>query len=274
MSAENVHILKTKVQRWAEAITAAHGDSVAAIIAVGEQLKRAKADCSHGEWGELTGRTTGKPLLPFSFQTAHRFQTIAANAALSNVAHGRHLPASWRTLAALASLDPDDIEAAIADGAIHPEMERKDAESLVAKLKRPPPQTEIPFLQPQPEASPPAATPSALDQAPAAEPAIAAQHEAAKQVANDKLQELVDLKQQAAAAREANAAADRDDTMLAWFRVGVDVSVALEGALMRIDWARGHHPQARIGTTQLEKIKASVQQLQQFIEEIEHASNH
>lgn len=133
----NVSQLKTKVQRWADDINAAYGDSVSAIVAVGEKLKRAKADCSHGEWGELTGRTTGKPLLPFSFQTAHRLQSIADNAALSNVAHVRHLPTSWGTLAVLASLDPDDIEAAIADGTINSEMERKDAEALKLRINGP-----------------------------------------------------------------------------------------------------------------------------------------
>lgn len=133
----NVTELKTRVQRWADDITSAYGDGVAAIIAVGEKLKQAKADCSHGEWGELTGDTTGKPLLPFSPRTARRLKSIAANAALSNRAHGPDLPASWRTLAVLASLDADDIKAAIADGDIHPDMERKDAEALKVRINGP-----------------------------------------------------------------------------------------------------------------------------------------
>jgi hypothetical protein len=131
----NVTALKTKVELWAERITNAYGESVAAIIEVGRQLVVAKQDCGYGGWGELTGRTTGKMLLPFSFQTAARFMAIANNAAIADVAHGRHLPASWRTLAVLASLDADDIEAAIADGTIHPEMERKDAEALKAGIE-------------------------------------------------------------------------------------------------------------------------------------------
>jgi hypothetical protein len=131
----NVTTLKTKVELWAERITNAYGDSVSAIIEVGRQLVVARRECGDGGWGELTGRTTGKTLLPFGDRTAHRLKAIAENPALSNVTHGSHLPASWRTLAVLASLDPDDIEAAIADGTIHPEMERKDAEALKAGIE-------------------------------------------------------------------------------------------------------------------------------------------
>jgi hypothetical protein len=146
VSMHNVAQLKTKVQRWAEEITSTYGASVAAIIAVGDKLIQAKAECSPGEWGELTGETTGKPLLPFSARTARRLKAIASNAAFSNRAHAPDLPASWYTLAVLASLDPDDIEAAIADGVIHPEMERKDAEALKARITghRPAPPPPVP----------------------------------------------------------------------------------------------------------------------------------
>jgi hypothetical protein len=131
MNKSNVTPFIGKVQKWAKRITSAYGDSVQAIIEVGRELQLAKKDCNHGEWGELTGQTTGKPLLPFSYQTAHRLKSIAKNTALSNIAHGRYLPASWRTLAILASLSPGEIEAAIADGTIHPDMQRKDAQRLV-----------------------------------------------------------------------------------------------------------------------------------------------
>jgi hypothetical protein len=130
----NVTTLKTKVELWAERITNAYGDSVSAIIEVGRQLVQAKQDCQ-GSWGELTGETTGKPLLPFGYRTARRIMAIANNAAISNRTHVSDLPASWGTLAILASLPADDIEAAIADGAIHPEMERKDAEALKASIE-------------------------------------------------------------------------------------------------------------------------------------------
>jgi hypothetical protein len=127
------------VQRWADRITEAYGESVDAIIEVGRQLVRAKAECSHGEWGELTGETTGKPLLPFSPRTAQMFKSIAENSALSNPHHGADLPVSWRTLSVLASLEPEDIEFAIEHGAIHQDMNRKDAIELKKQLQPPKP---------------------------------------------------------------------------------------------------------------------------------------
>ena len=133
MNNSKVIQLKTKVQRWAEKITSTYGDSVQAIIEVGRQLQQAKAECSHGEWGELTGRTTGNPMLPFSYTAAWRLISIANNPALANVAHVQHLPASWGTLAMLANLDADDIEAAIAAGDIHPGMERQAAATRRAR---------------------------------------------------------------------------------------------------------------------------------------------
>jgi hypothetical protein len=56
-------------------------------------------NCTHGEWGELTGRDGGKRLLPFSDRTVRAYMTIAKNPAFSNGQHVAHLPASWGTLA-------------------------------------------------------------------------------------------------------------------------------------------------------------------------------
>lgn len=70
----NISKFKNKVQLWAEKITDAHSNCVQAIIEVGKLLNQAKADCNHGEWGELTGETTGKPMLPFSHRTERSFR--------------------------------------------------------------------------------------------------------------------------------------------------------------------------------------------------------
>jgi hypothetical protein len=43
--------------------------------------------------------------LPFSRQTAFRLMSIAGGSRLTNVAHGQHLPPSWRTLYELTKLD-------------------------------------------------------------------------------------------------------------------------------------------------------------------------
>jgi hypothetical protein len=147
MTTATVHHIQPRVERWAERIREAHGQSVAAILQVGHELLQAKAECSHGEWGELTGETTGQSLLPFSFQTARRYMQIAKHPALSNRAHVRDLPASWGTLAILARLEDTTIEALIHQGRIHPELKRKDAEDLVRRIL---PEDDAPARKQQP----------------------------------------------------------------------------------------------------------------------------
>lgn len=220
MSKDNVVALKSKVQRWAERITAAYGDSVQAIVEVGRQLAQAKAECSHGEWGELTGQTTGKSLLPFTYRTAQRLKAIANNAALSNAAHAPHLPASWYTLAILASLDPDDIERAIADGAIRPEMERNEVESLKARLA---PLKPWQVIKPLPFAP--------VDVGHMADPPMTSEQQAKLDAVRtefgDKLREIGVLQQGAAARREENAWHNRHDPHTRGLALGVELVVGL-----------------------------------------------
>lgn len=117
---------------WATRIGKAHADSVAAIIRTGADLLEAKAALAHGEWGRLTGQTTGKPMLPFGRMTAQRLMMIAEHIALSNSTHVCYLPMSYSTLATLTALPSPIVEQYIADGVIHPELDRKTAEQLVA----------------------------------------------------------------------------------------------------------------------------------------------
>lgn len=127
----NVYAIENaRLNRWADKIRTAHGQSVAGIVEVGRLLLEAKADCSHGEWGELTGRDGGKGLLPFNYRTAHRYMAIANNPTISNVTHVSHLPASWGTLAELAAIPSQILGELIASGAVHPSLERQDAIAL------------------------------------------------------------------------------------------------------------------------------------------------
>lgn len=126
---------------WAERITAAYSDSVAAIIRTGAELIAAKADPEigrHGNWGTLTGETTGKPMLPFGPRSAQCFMAIAAHRWVSNPNHGSDLPASWRTLYEMTKLSAGECDAYRAAGRIHPDMQRADAVALVAEAKAPP----------------------------------------------------------------------------------------------------------------------------------------
>ena len=69
----NIIQLERKTERWANRIREAHSKTVESIIETGRLLIEAKADCDHGEWGEITGETTGKPLLPFGWDNARRY---------------------------------------------------------------------------------------------------------------------------------------------------------------------------------------------------------
>jgi hypothetical protein len=66
---------------------------------------------------------------------AERLMQIARHPVLSNSAHAPILPLSWMTLYTLAKLPPNVLEGFIADGAIYPKLERKEAERLVRKAR-------------------------------------------------------------------------------------------------------------------------------------------
>src|SRR5574343_2069232 len=146
MSATQVTQLPTALtaEYWAKRIGQAHADSVAASIRMGTELIEAKAALPHGEWGRLTGQTTGAPLLPFAHRTAQRLMQIAEHSALANASHVTHVPPSWGTLAVLAALPVEVVEQHLANGVIHAEIERATATHLVYEwnvaqpAKRPP----------------------------------------------------------------------------------------------------------------------------------------
>jgi len=107
--------------RWAERIAAAWQASLAGIFEAGRLLIAAKADLGHGEFEQMI-----ETELPFKPSTAQRLMIIARDQRLSNPAHGQLFPPSWRTLYELTKLPDEEFEAKIADGSIHPEMQRKD----------------------------------------------------------------------------------------------------------------------------------------------------
>lgn len=145
----NIIQLERKPERWAQRIRDAHSKTVESIIQTGRLLLEAKADCDHGEWGEITGETTGQSLLPFAWRTAQRYMDIARHSFLSNPTHGSDLPASWRTLYELSQLPPIDLEEDLKAGRIHPDMTRADAIALRQPALPPkaPPATQAEVIQ-------------------------------------------------------------------------------------------------------------------------------
>jgi hypothetical protein len=122
-------------EHWAPLVAADWRASVAAIVATGRRLQEARRACRQGEYLRLFSdhRQPCDGHLLFSSRTGQRLVEIAKNPVLADPSHGSHLPASWRTLAELARVKPKPLLAALQDGRVHPEMERRQAEALVAK---------------------------------------------------------------------------------------------------------------------------------------------
>ena len=91
----------------------------------GRLLIAAKEKLKPGEFLEMTVRD-----LPFTERTAQRLMAIARDERLTerltDATHGSLLPRSWRTLYELTRLTPEQFTAAISDGVIKPDMERRD----------------------------------------------------------------------------------------------------------------------------------------------------
>lgn len=123
-----------RAEQWADRICTQLGKSVEAIIEVGRLLVKAKADLAHGEWGRLFA----DELVPFSINTAQRLMKIAEHPQLSNAAHVQHLPPNWGTLYELTKADRGKLKNALKDGAITPDMQRRDVKALLPPKKHKP----------------------------------------------------------------------------------------------------------------------------------------
>jgi hypothetical protein len=119
----------------AAGIKTAWNKQVSSIIETGQLLLQAKKEMSGtGKWLKLFDPRVGD--LPFGADTAERLMKIARHKVLSDSAHGRNLPPSWRTLHVLSKATPKQLEKWIADGSVNAETERKQAEALVSPKKK------------------------------------------------------------------------------------------------------------------------------------------
>lgn len=122
---------------WADAIGGAWRKSVEAIFETGRLIAEAKAALPHGEFGTMI-----ETELPFGARTAERLMAIAADPKLTNPTHVSVLPASWGTLYELTKLDEDTFKRRVSEGAIRPDMQRRDvatggARSIMASREQP-----------------------------------------------------------------------------------------------------------------------------------------
>ena len=116
---------------WAERILEAWQMSLTGIFKAGQLLLGAREGPDALAHGEFTAMIETD--LPFKHSTAFRLMAVARDQRLTNLAHVQCLPPHWGTLYELTKLPDDVFEVKIADGSIHPEMQRED----VAKENRP-----------------------------------------------------------------------------------------------------------------------------------------
>jgi len=115
---------------WAALTNLAWRQSVEGIFKTGRLIIEAVEKIPHGQ------RMAYYDALVFSQQTANRLASIAASNRLSNYAHGRNLPASWRTLYELSKLTDSEFAAFDEAGLVTPSVERKQIEAFKAAIKK------------------------------------------------------------------------------------------------------------------------------------------
>ena len=117
------HELVLSAEEWARTIKGAWQKSVTAIFEAGDLLREAKKKLRHGKFERMVAE-----LLPFSQRTAQKLMEVSRCRYLrENV---EMLPASWTTLYVLTGLGKVTFNAALERGAIYPDMDRAEAESL------------------------------------------------------------------------------------------------------------------------------------------------
>ncbi len=119
-------------------IAAAWQKSIEAIIETGRRLIDARKELAHGEFLAMI-----KNDLPFGEDTAERLIKIARDPRLSNSAHGRILPPSWRTLFELTKLNDEQFDRLVAAGVIRADMQRWEIEDLASVDYTPSPATRL-----------------------------------------------------------------------------------------------------------------------------------
>ena len=102
--------------------------SVNSIIECGRLLIAAKDELKHGEFLKMIENN-----LPFKRSTAQALMKIAKDGRITKNQRGC-LPAHWSTLIKLIQLPDAAFEARIADGTIHPGLERRPAVEMIEFL--------------------------------------------------------------------------------------------------------------------------------------------
>ena len=108
--------------KYAQRITACPRKSVESLLKCGRLLIAAKKELKHGEFLKMMENN-----LPFKRSTAQAFMKIANDKRITKNQHAGCLPAHWSTLIKLTQLPDAAFDAGIANGTIHPGLERRPA---------------------------------------------------------------------------------------------------------------------------------------------------
>ncbi len=117
---------------WAERINGALRKSVEGVIEAGRLLIQAKAELPHGGF-ELMVKSSSLCISP---RTAQQLMQIASHPVLANPQHAALLPNAWSTLGELSRIEAPDLELAISNHLIKPELKREDVQKLRRRIAR------------------------------------------------------------------------------------------------------------------------------------------
>jgi Protein of unknown function (DUF3102) len=119
-------IARHAATKYAQRITNCQRNSVISIIKCGRLLIAAKDELKHGEFLKMTENE-----LPFKRSSAQAIMKIASDGRITKYQHAGCLPAHWSTLLKLTQMPDAAFEARIADGTIHPGLERRPAVEMI-----------------------------------------------------------------------------------------------------------------------------------------------
>lgn len=130
MSSKAVSKIKGKnAAQWASHINTLWQKTAEGFIAIGQALIDARAELGPTKYGAMLDD------LDFDDRKAQMLVRIAKNPLLTKPQHVTLLPASLTTLDTLGRLEQSHLAKAFKKGDVHPNMERSDAEELVAAAK-------------------------------------------------------------------------------------------------------------------------------------------
>ena len=114
------------IAKYAQRIINCQRKSIQSIVECGRLLIAAKDELKHGEFLKMIENE-----LPFKRSSAQALMKIAADGRITKYQHAGCLPAHWSTLVKLTQLPDAAFEARIADGTIHPGLERRPAAEMI-----------------------------------------------------------------------------------------------------------------------------------------------